>query len=181
MTLAMNKRRVIMTKGRVVSCYTTSLTSPINQISSRLCERYSRSCSVSNLEQKKMKQSREEALAVLRSGGWCYAVALFQHCDISQESFDKEAFNYISTQADFVRNHSGEVYEFLLANGAEQVSEKHLQYFFAIEPPCYRPYMLLWEYCFQRMTALEMLPADADRTLVRLLNDGRPKRFLNLK
>jgi hypothetical protein len=83
-------------------------------------------------------------------------------------------------QATFVRCYAKECAGFLENEGVKEIDPKHLQYFFSIEPPVYRPYMNLWLFCFDRMKEEAMLPPNAEQTLNRFLKDKRSQRYLNL-
>lgn len=118
-------------------------------------------------------------LTAIRVGAWCYGTALYQHCDASAAGFDKEGFDYLFQQAHFVRCYADEVLAFLGDRGVERIDDKHLQYFFSIEPPVFEPYMDLWLFCFRRMEEENMLPPNAEATLRRFMNDSRSARHLN--
>ena len=126
--------------------------------------------------------SKEKNVERLRTGAWCYVCALWSHIDRSAEGVDVDALNYIAQQAHFVRCFAEECVEFLEARGVCEVGVDHLQYFFSMEPPVYRPYSDLWVYVYCRMSQENMLPRNAEKTAARLLaGKRRHKTFLNRK
>jgi hypothetical protein len=118
----------------------------------------------------------EKISETLRLAAWGYGTAMFQHFDIDSKDFDKEAFEYIFSQCDFVKCHSKNVAVELFNLGVNQVELKHLQYFFSVEPPVFSPYMHLWKWCFDQMAEFGLLPPNAAKTLDRLINNKERRR-----
>lgn len=122
----------------------------------------------------------EQNAELLRVGAWCYGCALHTHLDTTQ-AIDRPAYEYISQQAHFVRCFADDVAKFLYDHGVTEIDYLHLQYFFALEAPVYRPYMELWAYCYDRMREEDMLPTDAEQTLERLLSKRNENhQYLNV-
>lgn len=113
---------------------------------------------------------------VLKTTAWGYGTAIFQHFDIDSQDFDKEAFEYIFAQCDFVKCHSKNVAVELFRLGVKQVELKHLQYFYSIEPPVFSPYMHLWKWCFDQMAEIGLLPPNSAATLDRFINNKERRR-----